>query len=128
MVGVRPSPLEGTITSALTSAWPGRWFGTRIPARERPAEFARITRTGGDRSNLVQEQPAVLVECYALSNVAAERFAGDVWSTVAGLAEAVEWVHRVELTMPVNFPDPDTTTHTRYQFLASITANLEFTT
>ena len=47
---------------------------------------------------------------------------------VAGLAEAVEWIHRVELTMPVNFPDPDTTTHTRYQFLASITANLEFTT
>ena len=70
----------------------------------------------------------MLVECYALSNVAAERFAGDVWSTVAGLAEAVEWIHRVELTMPVNFPDPDTTTHTRYQFLASITANLEFTT
>ena len=57
----------------------------------------------------------------------AERLAGDMWASAAGMDGALPWVHRVELTMPANFPDPDTPTHARYQFIAQITANLEVT-
>lgn len=125
MPGLRPAPVEAEVVAHFQAATSAR-VGTRIPEK-RPAEFVRVTRTGGARSNLVQEQPTVLVECFALTSVAAERLAGDVWAAAAGLDGAVAWVHRVELTMPVNFPDPDTETHARYQFMAQITANLEAT-
>lgn len=124
-VGLRPTLIEGAMTAHLQSG-SSAWVGSRIPER-RPAAFVRVTRTGGTRSNLVQEQPTVLVECFAVTSVAAERLAGDMWASAAGMDGALPWVHRVELTMPANFPDPDTPTHARYQFIAQITANLEVT-
>lgn len=102
--------------------------GSRVP-EVRPSAWVRVNATGGDRANLVQGVPAVLVECWAASEGAAARLAGDVWAHLDALNtnEALPWVHRVGLTLPVNFPDPDLPTFPRYQFIAAVTSNLEVT-
>ena len=70
MTRLRPSPVEATLVTYLSPRL-GVHVGTRVPEK-RPATHVRVTRTGGGRGNLVQENPTVLVECWAADSVAAE--------------------------------------------------------
>lgn len=99
---------------------------TRVP-EERPEAFTRVTRAGGDRQNLAQGVTRVLVECFATDEAVAFTRAQTAWAKLGAarqsyLADGV-WVTRVELTDPVNFPDPETKLP-RFQFIASLTLSL----
>lgn len=111
--------------AALVVFLPGP-VSTRIP-NPRPAAFTRVSRVGGDRQNLVQGVTRVLVECWGADDDTAFGRVQRAWGLLGAarqtyLAPTV-WVTRVELTDPVNFPDPDTKSP-RYQFVASLTLSL----
>lgn len=144
---MRPRAVEAAVIEWLSSMLPGVQVGTRVPERMRspgiyrsdpapdppgydPAgSFIRVTRAGGERANLAQERPTILIECWSGESVEAERLACAAWDAMDGLSWAgPDWVHRVELASPVNFPDTDMPDAHRYQFLAVITANLEVRT
>lgn len=102
--------------------------GTRLP-NPRPAEFTRVTRAGGSTVNLVLSAPRLLVECWAPTSTAAFDRAREAWAAfhaIEGTTVAGVWVARVELTEPVNFEDPSTTSP-RYQFVAQLTTALQET-
>lgn len=102
--------------------------GTRVP-NPRPASFVRVQRIGGIQINMVQERPTILVECWGATDTAA-------WLLCVAAHEALEGrepleVNGVELgsrelTSPVNYPDPSTTSP-RYQFQLQTTIDMERT-
>lgn len=113
------------VEAALAEFLPGQ-VGTKLP-NPIGGEFTRVTRSGGDRLNLVLVVTRVLVECWAPDEVAAFGRAQIAWGMLSQarqsfLAPGV-WVNRVQLTDPVNFPDPASKS-ARYQFIASLTLSL----
>ena len=92
--------------TALASAVTGE-----VPA-DRPAAFVQLTRTGGSARELVVDEAAVTVDCWAATQVAAMALAQLVrahvnaleGTTIAGVA-----VYGVnEVGGPADLPDPDT--------------------
>lgn len=124
---MRPPLIEPAMIDYLAGVLPVQ-VGSRVP-EVRPAAWVRVNATGGDRANLAQGVQTVLVECWARTSGDAARLASDAWSHLDALntSGAPPWVHRVGLTLPVNFPDPDLPTFPRYQFIAAVTSNLEVT-
>jgi hypothetical protein len=120
-----PVDIEGAVVTMLNDALAAP-VATRVP-NARPAEFVRVTRTGGQSRNLVQSDARVLVECWAADGVAAFGLArmayAHLWASADSFIADDVWVGRVDLTEPVNFPDPDTDSP-RYQFLATLTTSL----
>lgn len=113
---MRPRDVEGDLITLLgTTAVP---VSTLVP-NPRPAKFIRVSRAGGDRRNLIQEQPLVIVECWADTSVGAFTIAQDAWSEIDA-----EYGDDAGLTSPVWFPDPDTA-QARYQFTVNLFASLE---
>lgn len=111
-----PVDVEATVRSALLSL--GVPVSTKVP-NPRPAAFIRISRAGGLRANLVQEQPSVIVECWSDDSVQAFGLAASAWSAMESA-----FGPELDATSPVWFPDPDST-QARYQFTASPLVNLE---
>lgn len=94
----------------------------------RPPAFVRLGATGGQRRNLSQADPTVLVECWAASSYQAMELASSAWSALEGadwLSPEV-WVAESRASLPVDFPDP-TSEQARWQFLWSPTVNLKET-
>ena len=125
---MRPVNVEAALVAHLRSVL-SMQVGTRVPA-SRPDRFVVLSRAGGQTSNLVQSEPRVLVECWGATDGAAWDLVRDTWAAVADadgrdLTKGV-WVAHVELTEPVNYPD-DATASPRYQFIATLTVNLEET-
>lgn len=112
---MRPVDIEGRAIAALAPL--PEPVSTRVPA-PRPAAFVRVTRVGGNRRNLVQGEPILLVECWAATSVAAFDLAARAWDLID---RDVSW--SASLSEPVSFPDPDSTSP-RYQFTASLLTNL----
>ena len=99
---------------------------TRIPQTV-PSAFTRISVVGGSRINLIQARPTVLVECYALTEIAAQARAAAAWKALDGAQHATNggmWFGGIDLSWPVAYADPSTPTHYRYQFTASVVAAL----
>lgn len=88
----------------------------------------RVSRTGGPGPlNVVQSAVRLLVECYGADSVAAFNNAAQAWALInanQGAFVGDIWVSRVELTEPVNNPDPATDSD-RYQFVAQPTVSLQ---
>lgn len=125
---MRPVNVEAALVAYLRPVLSVQ-VGTRVPA-SRPDRFVVLSRAGGQTSNLVQSEPRVLVECWGATDAEAWALVRDTWAAVAdtdgrALTQGV-WVARVELTEPVNYPD-DATASPRYQFIATLTVNLEET-
>lgn len=112
-----PRDVEGEFIAALAPL--GVPVRTRVP-NPRPPSHVRVTRTGGDGVNLVQERPVVLVECWAPSSTAAF----DLAARAYGLVDAAFCGPRDRPSSPVNFPDPATDA-SRYQFVVSPIVNLK---
>lgn len=113
------------IEVALVAFLPGA--ATHVPNPRPPGGFTRVTRAGGDRQNLIQGVTRVLVECFDPDEGAAFTRAQTAWAKLSVarqsyLADGV-WVTRVQLTDPVNYPDPETKLP-RFQFIASLTLSL----
>lgn len=94
---------------------------TRVP-NPRPASFVRVQVIGGEVPNVALDGPRLLVECWAANQSAAWSLARQAWSAVAETRAAWAgevWVSSVDLSRPVNLPDPDTASP-RYQFTADL--------
>ncbi|MFT4081187.1 MAG: hypothetical protein QM638_01245 [Nocardioides sp.] len=120
-----PVDIETAVCDLLTTKT-GLTFATRVPNPRPSGEaYGRVTRSGGSPRNLIQSDPRVLVECWAPDDVAAFDLArlayGHLWANYGGSGV---WGGRISLTEPVNYPDPDTASP-RYQFIATITTDLE---
>ena len=103
-----------------------RKVSTRVPADR---VGVRVSRVGGSRTNLVQERPTVLFECWAATEVAAFTLAAQVWADVDELVRTdprFAWQSEGALSSPVNFPD-GVSSNPRYQFTAQLIVNMEVT-
>lgn len=125
---MKPVPIEQAVIAHLRAAT-GKPASTKVPST-RPAEFFRVTRTGGDRTNLVESRPTVLVESWANADVAAWDNVRAAWAVlddtpVTDLPLGV-CVMKANLTEPVNYPD-SATGSPRYQFIYQPTVVLEET-
>lgn len=123
---MRPVNVEVALVAHLRSVL-SMQVGTRVPVT-RPDAFVVLSRAGGQTSNLVQSEPRMLIECWGTTDGAAWDLVRDTWAAVADtdgrdLTKGV-WVAHVELTEPVNYPD-EISGSPRYQFLATLTVNLE---
>lgn len=114
----RPPDIEATLVTLLTTSDVS--VHTQVP-NPRPAKFIRISRAGGSRRNLIQDQPLIIVECWASSGTAAFGVAQDAWSTLD-----TTYGDDADLSSPVWFPDPDTS-QARYQFTAELLVPLIIT-
>lgn len=96
--------------------------GTRVP-NPRPAEFVRVVQSGGDRLNIVQVRPTLLVEGWASTESAARsltELARGLIRSMPGQQIAGVMVYRVdELGGPSNLPDPDSA-QARYTLTLSL--------
>jgi hypothetical protein len=130
MSALAPQDVEGAFITILRAAT-GVHVSTRIPAT-RPAKHIKVTRAGGNRANLVQERPLLIVECWAPDSVAAFQLAAEAWRALDGASGTVVAGVALDfpesaLASPINMPDPDTTSP-RYQFTAQPYARLKETT
>lgn len=121
---MRPVDIEGELVTVLDGLVDD--IGTSVP-NPRPASLIRVTRAGGNSRNPVQSDVRMLVECWAPDEVAAFDLASAAYSRILDhYGPAGVWGGRANLSEPVNFPDPETTSP-RYQFVASILTDLEVT-
>lgn len=123
-----PVDIEAAAVTHLKPRLGGAGVATRIP-NPMPATFTRVTRAGGSARNLIQADARLLVECFADNDVAAFDLArlayAHLWAAAGTFLAPGVWVDRVELTDPVNFPDPTAAKKSRYQFVAQMTASLD---
>lgn len=121
---MRPVSLERLLVTFLRGAL-NVHVGTKVPTT-RPPAFIRLTRTGGPRRNLIQADGRVLVECWASKDTDAEDLASNAYAALDSLDTDPGGLPfmALDLTDPVNFPDTQSGSP-RYQFIATITANLQ---
>lgn len=125
---MKPADVEAALVGYLEPIL-GVRVATRVP-NPRPASHVRVGRAGGSRRNLAQENPLILIECWAPTSTAASDLASKAWGALDAtcfeidLAGAV-WVSEASLGSPVNYPDPDAPGSSRYQFTASLVVNLK---
>lgn len=118
---MKPGDVEAAVLAIVAGP-----AATRIPQTV-PSAFTRISVAGGSRINLIQARPTVLVECYALTEIAAQARAAAAWKALDGAQHATNggvWFGGIDLSWPVAYADPSTPTHYRYQFTASVVAAL----
>lgn len=108
--------IEQILVSELSAAL-GRPVSTRVP-QERPVEFVRVVRVGGQRRNVITDRATVVIECWAGSDYDAAILCGLTRAYLFALAP--DKVRRVsEIAGPQSFPDP-ISEHPRYQFTVQI--------
>lgn len=97
-------------------------IATEVP-RERPAEFVKVSLTGGSDPNVVTERPQLTFECWAAESDRASEICRTVKALVRAMAgQLVDGVFvRSVRTVggPVSFPDPETKLP-RYQYTAEL--------
>lgn len=97
---------------------------TQVP-KTRPITpgTVRLSRTGGGRPNIVQDEPQLLVEVWGPSAAAASAAAHNLNQAVVNAEGKVIApgcrVDFVDASGPVEFPDPDSEL-VRYQFTATV--------
>lgn len=115
-----PVDIEGAFVTFLNAELTPP-VSTRVP-NPRPASHVRVQVVGGDVLNVAMESPRLLVECWAASQGAAVTLARQAWAHIQASRHTFvgsAFVLSTNLSRPVNFPDPDTTSP-RYQFTADL--------
>ncbi|MCC5781377.1 hypothetical protein CRM73_00140 [Kocuria sp. CCUG 69068] len=95
---------------------------------ERAPGMVRVTRTGGELSNFVQDVPQILIETWEKNSVASWALAQRAWALLA-LASARQQINGVELYdvdlgVPYTLDDDLAPELHRHQFLAVLTVPL----
>ena len=120
MTTLAPVDVEGAFVTFLNAEMAPP-VSTRVP-NPRPASHVRVQVIGGTVTNVAFETARLLVECWAGSTGAAVALARQAWAQVAstkGTTVGTAFVLSTNLSRPVNFPDPDTTSP-RYQFTVDL--------
>lgn len=124
MAELELADLETALVGYLSGVLTVR-VATRVP-NPRPASLVRVGRTGGSHLNMVQERATILIECWAPTEEQAWALARDAHKALGGRAPleipGAELSAR-QLSGPVNYPDPATTSP-RYQFTLDAVADL----
>lgn len=93
---------------------------TRFPPKQmRPREFVVVSRIGGGADDWALKTPRFLIECYAASELDAERLADrawDAWSALRAPAPISSGYADNNLT---RYDNPDTE-HVRFQFTGGL--------
>lgn len=95
---------------------------TRLP-REQVDGMTRVSRVGGQRLNIVQDQPTMLFETWHRDGYQASQRAHDLAERVEAALDGTRLdastrVSNVTTTGPIDFPDPSSPL-VRYQFTAT---------
>lgn len=86
---------------------------TRMPA-DKPERFIIVSRIGGGANDWATRNPRFLVECYASSEIAAERLGEETWET--WLTLRTDKIHFTSVDNNLaRHDDPDPKLH-RFQF------------
>ena len=122
-----PANIEVALIAWLKSQLGATQVGTRVPST-RPDKFIKLTRAGGQPTNILQSEPRILVECWGNTDQAAWELTVAAWAAIGDtdgrtLGQGI-WVAHVAATEPVNYPD-DATGSPRYQLIAVLTIDLE---
>lgn len=119
-----PADVEGAFRAVLLPVVETR---TEVPPAM-PGRFCRVSVVGGVRTNPIQSQPRVLVECWSdQSRYAAMRLADQCWARIDAAQHSTAggvWFGRIDLSLPTEYPDPNRATAWRVQFTATATAGL----
>lgn len=113
--------VEAVLVAYLSAQLTARGDSAKVSTKRTtttPARLVRLTRTGGERINLVEDRPMVTFECWAATDPAAAELAAIVRSETQAMRSEnvggvwISWVSEVGgLTF---YPHPDTATP-RYQ-------------
>lgn len=118
-----PIDVEAEVVALLNAAL-AEPVATRVPTPRPTGGYVRVTRAGGNATNVLQSAPRLLVECWDATSASAFALARTAYGLlVQAYGTAGAWGGRASLTEPVNFPDPDTDSP-RYQFVATILTDL----
>jgi metal-dependent amidase/aminoacylase/carboxypeptidase family protein len=124
-IWLTPKPaLLGTVTILEEAFGTYAMVSTKMPARNRPERFVRVSRTGGGQDNPVTDRARILVECFAKDTAQAEAMCNtaraalrNACSTfVAGMF--VRWYGNE--SGPVDLAHPDIVDMERWQFSGEI--------
>lgn len=126
-----PADAEVALVAALadvgeSAALGAVHVGTRMPLTL-PADFVRVTVTGGVQRDLVTDQHLMLVEAYSTSEGRAQRLCGFALAIAQACGRAgsmgAEVCYGVAVgALPQNLPDPTTPNH--FRFTVTISADL----
>lgn len=119
--------VEGAVVGYLKAlpALAGVAIGTRVP-NPRPTKHVRVQRVSGQQLNLIRERPTLLVECWGGTDVEAWLLTVTCHEALVGRElvahNGIELDDR-DVSSPVNYPDPSTTSP-RYTFTLTTTVDL----
>jgi hypothetical protein len=110
---------EAVVVAYLRAALSARGdtvrVSTKIPAT-RPPRLVRVTRVGGARRNVSQDDATVVVECWAADTDGASELARTCRALLGAMEVPAAFVPQDgEVSGPQFFPDP-LTSDPRYQF------------
>lgn len=121
-------PVIPALITFLTANTDADVVSVAVP-QSRPPKFITVTAAGGNRRNLAQADPLIVVKCWATSSLAAMDLAEAAWSALdatngAYLTPEV-WVDDIQyLSLPIDQPDTATGSP-RWQFNFQPTVSLE---
>lgn len=113
--------VEVVARTYLLTRLPGEKVGTKVP--KVPSRFIRLDSSGGADQTLVTSRRVLIVQCYEQDQVAAGRFAEDVFAVLRSATRdpANTAIRKVSTVgAPSYFPDVEAG-YERYQFTVEIT-------
>lgn len=107
------------VEQAVIDELAGRTVGTSIP-ENKPPVFFRVLAVGGTQLNLVQDEPLVTIEAFALRETQARDALAEVIARLASAVQLRGMIGSAPTTslrvvgLPQNYPLPSVPTHRRY--------------
>lgn len=118
-----PQPAVKTAIAILTDALDPVPVVPTVP-RTRPPMFIRVSRIGGGQTNPVTDIARILVECWGPGIATAESMANTARAALrnaGGTTVGTAYVRSFRNEQgPVDFPDPDVSDMTRFQFFGDL--------
>ncbi|AVR56680.1 tail terminator [Microbacterium phage Didgeridoo] len=111
-----PTDIEQAVIDELS---PDYTIGTSIP-ETKPAIFIRVLAVGGAQLNLVQDEPLVTLEAFALRETQARDALADALARLSAAVQTRGLIGSAPTTqlrvvgLPQNYPLPSVPTHRRY--------------
>ncbi|WNO26436.1 tail terminator [Microbacterium phage BabyDaisy] len=111
-----PTDIEQAVIDELS---PDYTIGTSIP-ETKPAVFIRVLAVGGAQLNLVQDEPLVTLEAFALRETQARDALADALARLSAAVQTRGLIGSAPTTqlrvvgLPQNYPLPSVPTHRRY--------------
>lgn len=124
-----PKPAVLTAITILADAFSDYAFvSAKLPARDRPERFVRVSRVGGNLDNIATDSARIMVECFArdvgqveaMCNTARTAFRNAGGTTVTTTEGPVFVRCWDELQGPTDYPHPDLIEWDRWQFMGEL--------